>query len=381
MTEEIDQLADDELRSRLARYGFPNLPVTDTTRKVLVKKLKNAIENETSKNRRETVAVSKFSSDEEPEKESAAKGRGAKTPSRRATVAVTEKSSVKKLNGATLTNERAETPTKTPSRRTSRATPAKQGPTAVAVSTLVEDSDDDVIEIPAKRRSTSRTTTPTLGKSDTVRTSYKTSVDVVEENEDSSNVDEPSIEEESQPPRKPSPVFAQTASRRKTFTTSTSSYSTNLPEKPSPPKFGKSSLTTSYTRRGTYSFTQPEDDEEESMELNETNTPYLSNFAKRLSTLRAEPLDTGMDKYKKLSPRESGPSTSEYKSDYKASYATPSYGYKSHVAPVPKPAAKRGLMKDIGQIYDALDRQYNFRNILYIIFIVMIVVAIYVLFM
>lgn len=367
--EEIDQLNDEQLRLRLSQYGFPNLPVTDTTRKVLLKKLKNAIGNESAKNRRETVAVSKFSSDEEPEKDD----RKNKTASRRATVAVTTTPSVKKL-----ANGRAETPTKTPSRRTSRATPAKQEPVAVAAKTLQEDSDDDVIELPVKRRSTSRTTTPTLGKSDTVRTSYKTTVDVVEEKdgEDSSNVDEPSIEEELlPPPRKPSPIVAQT-SRRKTFTTSSSSFSTNLPEKTTTSKFSipamSTSTSTSYTRRGTYNFSQPED--EEPIELDESNTPYLSNFAKRLSTLRAEPLDAGLDKYK-----------SDYKStytqpEYKSSYVQPTYTYKTQVAPTSKPARKSGLMKDLGQIYDSLDRQYNFRNILYMILIVMIVVAIYVFF-
>lgn len=379
--EDLDNLSDDQLRIRILQYGLPNLPVTDTTRKVLLKKLKVVMGNETAKTRRETVAVSKFSSDEEPEKDDA-KARGAKASSRRATVAVTEKSSVKKLNGPTG-NGRAETPTKTPSRRTSRATPAKQEPIAVAAAVLQEDSDEDIIEIPVKRRSSSRTTTPTLGKSDTVRTSYKTSVDVVEENqgEDSSNLDE-SVEEILPPPkRKPSPVFTQSASRRKTFTTSTSSFSANLPEKSTTPtKFGIPAVTTSYTRRGTYNFNEPTD-EEDPIELDESNTPYLSNFAKRLSTLRAEPLDTGMDKYKSI-----GASTSSYKSsftqpEYTSSYAKPSYSYKSQVAPAPKPARKSGVLKDLGQIYDSLDRQYNFRNILYIIVIVMIIVAIYVLFM
>lgn len=358
--EDIDNLPDDQLRRRLAQYGFANLPVTDTTRKVLIKKLKNAIGNESTKNRRETVAVSKFSSDEEPEKEDTAKARGAKTPNRRATVAVTEKSSVKKVNGTAAANGRAETPVKTPSRRTSRATPAKQDATV-----LQEESDEDVIEIPVRRRSTSRnsTATPTLGKSDTVRTSYKTTVDVVEEKDD--EVQE--IEVEVQPPRRPSPIITQSGSRRKTFTTSTSSFSTDLQEKtkfPEKSKFSIPSISNTYTRRQTYNYSQPEEDEQ--LELDETTTPYLSNFAKRLSTLRAEPLDAGMDKYKAM--RETGTS----------SYQKPSYSYQSsQAAPVKR---KSGMMKSLGQIFESLDRQYNFRTILYSIFIVMIIVAIYVLF-
>lgn len=42
--ENIKIINDDQLRTRLMQFGFPNFPVTDTTRKVLVKKLQQAIE-------------------------------------------------------------------------------------------------------------------------------------------------------------------------------------------------------------------------------------------------------------------------------------------------------------------------------------------------
>jgi hypothetical protein len=313
----------------------------------LIKKLKNAVGNENAKNRRETVAVSKFSSDEEPEKEEPSKGRKPKTPNRRATVAVTEKPSG---NGAAV-NGRSATPVKSSRASASRSTPAKQ-----EAKNLQEESDEDIVEVPVKRRSSSRTATPTLslGKSDTVRTSYKSMDDEkVEEVQE--------IEDDSPPPftqrQQPQPA-ANTSLRRKTFTTSGASGTPkfSFSEKSS---FSIPSISTSSYRK--QAATQPEDEE-----VDEISTPYLSNFAKRLSTLRAEPLaDSGMDKYKGL--RDSGAT----------SYQQSAYSYKTQGAPA---KSNRGLVKSVGSAFDSLDRQYNFRNVLYFIFFVMIVVAIYVLF-
>lgn len=61
----LDTLSDDELRRRLMQFGFPNLPVTSTTRKILVKKLRNYMDSEKSKLRRETSNATRYSSDEE----------------------------------------------------------------------------------------------------------------------------------------------------------------------------------------------------------------------------------------------------------------------------------------------------------------------------
>lgn len=41
----VDNLTDSELRSKLIEYGFPVMPITNTTRKVMVKKLKLLMEN------------------------------------------------------------------------------------------------------------------------------------------------------------------------------------------------------------------------------------------------------------------------------------------------------------------------------------------------
>uniref|UniRef100_A0A182X3U0 LEM domain-containing protein 2 n=1 Tax=Anopheles quadriannulatus TaxID=34691 RepID=A0A182X3U0_ANOQN len=61
----LDQLADDELRLRLVQYGFPNLPVTTTTRKILIKKLRHHIDSEKQKLRRESSKAARYSSGEE----------------------------------------------------------------------------------------------------------------------------------------------------------------------------------------------------------------------------------------------------------------------------------------------------------------------------
>lgn len=361
--ENLEALSDQELRVRLQQYGFANLPVTDTTRKVLVKKLRLAIEGQASKNRRETVAVAKFSSDEEPEKEESTKR--PKASSRRATVGVEK---VKSSNGSQSNGNLAETSSKS-SRRTSRATPSKEVTKTVSAPlypSLQEDSDDDVVEVPVTRRSR----TPSMGKSETVRTSYKTTVEIPE-----SHIEETLVVEdegfEVPAPRNPSP---KTTVRRKTITTSTSGYSSQTPDRAASSTFGRTSMSTSFNPRGNFSLNQKKE-EVEQIELDETNAPYLSNFAKRLSTLRAEPLNAGMDKYKGIS--ESGTAPAEFKT----SYNPVSYGYKTS-APAPRQAMhKSGFLKNIGRMYDSLDRQYNFRTILYVIFIIMIIVAVFVIFM
>lgn len=58
----VEALSDSELRSKLAEYGYPVGPVTQTTKKYLVKKLKNLIESRGASNRHSLAA--RYSSDE-----------------------------------------------------------------------------------------------------------------------------------------------------------------------------------------------------------------------------------------------------------------------------------------------------------------------------
>lgn len=65
--DEIDSLTDAQLRQRCVQYGFPNVPVTSTTRKILIKKIRNYLKEEKSKRRRQTSYVTTYSSDEDAE--------------------------------------------------------------------------------------------------------------------------------------------------------------------------------------------------------------------------------------------------------------------------------------------------------------------------
>lgn len=76
----LNSLSNEDLKYRLTQYGFPNLPVTNTTRKLFIKKLKNHLEDEKSKLRRDTAYATRYSSDEDltqTDKERQTKKRGA----------------------------------------------------------------------------------------------------------------------------------------------------------------------------------------------------------------------------------------------------------------------------------------------------------------
>lgn len=71
----LELLSDSELRTRLVQYGFPNLPITITTRKTLIKKLRLHMDNEKTKLRRETTNATRYSSGEESDNNDASKRR------------------------------------------------------------------------------------------------------------------------------------------------------------------------------------------------------------------------------------------------------------------------------------------------------------------
>lgn len=65
MADYVDHLSDGELRVKLVEFGFPTVPITATTRKVMQKKLKLFIENQNKINTAKRRSLSKFSSGEE----------------------------------------------------------------------------------------------------------------------------------------------------------------------------------------------------------------------------------------------------------------------------------------------------------------------------
>lgn len=50
MADYVDGLTDEQLRTKLAEFGFPVMPITSTTRKVMAKKLKLLIDNKNKTN-------------------------------------------------------------------------------------------------------------------------------------------------------------------------------------------------------------------------------------------------------------------------------------------------------------------------------------------
>lgn len=243
--DQLELLSNDQLRIRLLEYGFPNLPVTQTTRKVLMKKLRNAVDGQKTKARRETIAVAKFSSDEEASDASQDK-KNKKPTNRRATIAPVEKIT-------STSNGKPATPTKNAPRRASgRTTPlANEKPTFVT-STLIapmfnhiqEDTDEEIQEViqkSSKRTTASKPATPTnLGKSDMVRTSYKNAdvVTIVDDEDDLPEFEEDDDYEEPAPlpPVKTTKISAlpgkkttvkEDFSRRQTLSTTT--YNASIP--------------------------------------------------------------------------------------------------------------------------------------------------------
>lgn len=115
--DELNSLSNEELKYRLTQFGFPNLPVTSTTRKVLIKKLRNHMENEKSKLKRETSYVTRYSSDEDQSDvdrpASATKKRNA---SARATLASISQTASRPSKAAAATRSAMPPPTRTESK-------------------------------------------------------------------------------------------------------------------------------------------------------------------------------------------------------------------------------------------------------------------------
>uniref|UniRef100_A0A182Q4D7 LEM domain-containing protein n=1 Tax=Anopheles farauti TaxID=69004 RepID=A0A182Q4D7_9DIPT len=196
MADNFDDLSNDQLRLKLLEFGFSNIPVTSTTRKVLIKKIRNQISSGIGPAgkaaRRETIHnLAKYSSDEESES-SGNKNIASKkvTPkkevtNRRATIGgagtkafpkpVTPSQPTPKFTPAVgLPPE----PVSASIRRSGRVTPVKEKNFGLAssqpnpkVSSIMEDSDsDDMFPLSQLNQSTDRT--PSLSRAEMLTTSY-----------------------------------------------------------------------------------------------------------------------------------------------------------------------------------------------------------------
>lgn len=97
------------------------------------------------------------------------------------------------------------------------------------------------------------------------------------------------------------------------------------------------------------------------------SSPYLSSFAKRLSTLQAAPLDAGMDKYRKM---EDPPRSSSYRPS--------SSHYQQQTKQVVRPQNRQenSLTGSFVQMVKAFDRQYNASAYIYVGLIMLVGIGI-----
>lgn len=318
--DELSNLTNDQLRLRLLQNGLGNMPVTDTTRQVLLKKLRRFIDGQKSDSRRETIHVIKHTveaNDSKPVPLS-------KKPANRRNT----------MNAVPMTSEDVVPIIAKPktSRRSGRITPTiVENGSSVPIA--ARPSENDIIELdeePVREKyvlpkRTSRS--PSLGKSQTVVTSYKTevakSIPIIESTEEEEEDDEYSNEEENGQnlyPSLPTNGFNNYSPTKKLSTLRrTTTHTTNIEPtsykslyeqnykdvstfkapltKPIVGRMTAPSITTGLNRRYTTNtfnskhLSQQNYEDDSGTEQSDIDAPYLSDFAKRLSQLRPEPLD------------------------------------------------------------------------------------------
>lgn len=319
--DELSNLTNDQLRSRLLQHGLGNMPVTSTTREVLIKKLRKTIEGTKTDSRRETIHATSY-----PREEISKPGPASKKAANRRNT----------MSAAPMSAEDIIPITKPKNtRRSGRITPTtfengNSAPISLPPSenNIMEVDEESVREVYVRPKRTSRS--PSLGKSQTVVTSYKievakpnTIVESNEEDDDESNSNEEENEQNNYPSLSTTgfngynnlpTAKSQTSTLRRTTTHKTTyepapykplserNYN-DVPmptfkapiSKPSTSSYISSSgsgLNRRYTTN-TYTSKQFSQDYEEdsATEQSDIDAPYLSDFAKRLSQLRPEPLD------------------------------------------------------------------------------------------
>ncbi|OWR42323.1 inner nuclear membrane protein Man1 [Danaus plexippus plexippus] len=321
MADQVDTMSDAELRTKLAEHGFPIMPITASTRKLLVKKLKMVLDNKTKpRNSVDKVesrrSLARYSSGEESDLDSSNISKEKR--SRRVTT-----------GGAMLppvTNKSRRIPLK-------RDSPIKRD---IDKGSESEDEKSPVRTHEEVETVTTRRVTRTYAANDQDDYETGSDSDVDGEKKTSSPLRSssrssdyisstlPSNDPSPSPPR--SSLFSRPTLSNTNFSSSLSSsdhlnsirsrlgLTSSLADRPS-----GSSFTSNYTS----SAFQPS-----TSTIDEVESPYLSNFTRRLSSLKAEPpkpstfLDRDTTNGSPLIPRRSfisGVPRSEI-IDYKASY-------------------------------------------------------------
>lgn len=358
----FDELNNNQLREELKSRGLGNFPVTDTTRNLLIKKLRNAVNGsaKASKGRRETISVVNHT--EEPEINAEAKKPKPKSVSnRRTTIAagaapktnVTNgkfthppnqsscqfKVSFIPLIGTSVTTDAAK-PVVAPPKSPSRRSVAPRVADSASSKYFADNSDDDLIAaaeaVENQTRNKRSSRSPSLSKSSVVTTSYKHIIEpLVESIDDDDEVaflgnasDEEFNSNMLEKVRKVTPTTSVIApvDRRKTMQLGPSvTTTTTTTSKPIEKFTSNEESISSYRRR--YTTNTPIANRAPVTGLNSVNsdddilsrveTPFLSNFTRRLAELKATPIAGLDDEFDDYKPKKSTYTASSY--DYRSS--------------------------------------------------------------
>lgn len=399
--ESLESLSNFDLREKCKLFGLPNVPVTDTSRKILIRKLKLAMEgpvnNEKEKTkRRETIHVVSKPAVKEPEPEPVQKANlDVSRSARRTTIAAT--------NSSFATLEPEPVVSKVDRRRSSRYStssekkPVEAAPVKRKTVILEEDSDeDDLIEAvntvekankgvapsrtkaaPSQDSRDRRSRSASLQKSPTVTTSFNKEVPpTVHETEESGtdneiltqnvykyNAAKPFVptKTERQTYYKPSVPLNVTSTRYSTLGTSSTARQSNLTTATTlSGGLGTSNLSRRYTTSVTHKYDDYDDDDNNGeVEIGGGTTPYYSDFTRRLERLKNEQLNA------------SGKNSRER--DYSAKREVPLYGtYPRRQTTVnAQNDAFKGFLVN-------MERKYQIKQKLMIIFAVFLLLVLYI---
>lgn len=352
--DQLESLSNADLREQCKIFGLPNVPVTDHTRKILIKKLKSAMEGPANgekekTKRRETIHVVSKPVAKEPEPEPVKKLDTSRS-ARRTTIAASS-SSVESEPAQKIDRRRSSRYSSTSSEKKPVELSSKIESTKRKTAILEEeDSEDDLILIeaamgaekaqkqitPSRTKASSsqesrdrRSRSASLQKSPTVTTSYKKDIpSTVNETEEESGTDNEILTQnvyhyDTAKPFVPTKTERQSYYKAPAINITSSRYSqvgTTLGAAPTKANLTTASTVTSnlsrrYTTGNTYKYDDYEDDNQEEIEIGGETTPYYSDFARRLERLKSEQLNmSGKTKEREMSSkREQFPVTRTYR--------------------------------------------------------------------
>ncbi|XP_053603506.1 inner nuclear membrane protein Man1 [Plodia interpunctella] len=288
MADQVDSMSDAELRTKLAEHGFPIMPITASTRKLLVKKLKLVLDNKSKprnsvdskvENRR---SLARYSSGEESDLDTT--------------------NNAKEKRGRRATTGGAMLPPVSNTASKSRRTPTKKISPAKRDSDKGSESEEEKAPVRTHEEVetvTTRRVTKTYATNDQedYETGSDSDVDTDKKNSFSRSHSRssdyisstlPTIDASTSPPK--SSIFSRPSISTSGYTpTMTSSdqlnsirsrlgLTTSLGDRPSVGNYSSNFTTSTY---------QPS-----TSTIDEVESPYLSNFTRRLSALKADPPKT-----------------------------------------------------------------------------------------